>query len=133
MQIVIDTSAVMAVILNEDSKPAIVEATIDTTLSAPGSLHWEVGNALSSLLKRRRITLEEALMALFAYQSISLRMVDVDLEVVLKLADEMGIYAYDAYMLVCADILKSPLLTLDKSMMRLAQDKGLKLMEVGDA
>jgi predicted nucleic acid-binding protein len=133
MQIVIDTSAVMAVILNEDSKPAIVEATIDTTLSAPGSLHWEVGNALSSLLKRRRITLEEALMALFAYQSISLRMVDVDLEVVLKLADEMGIYAYDAYMLVCADSLKSPLLTLDKSMMRLAQDKGLKLMEVGDA
>ncbi len=133
MQIVIDASAVMAVILNEDSKPAIVEATIDTTLSAPGSLHWEVGNALSSLLKRRRITLEEALMALFAYQSISLRMVDVDLEVVLKLADEMGIYAYDAYMLVCADSLKSPLLTLDKSMMRLAQDKGLKLMEVGDA
>ena len=133
MQIVIDTSAVMAVILNEDSKPAIVEATIDTTLSAPGSLHWEVGNALSSLLKRRRITLEEALIALLAYQSISLRMVDVDLEVVLKLADEMGIYAYDAYMLVCADSLKSPLLTLDKSMMRLAQDKGLKLMEVGDA
>ena len=63
MQIVIDTSAVMAVILNEDSKPAIVEATIDTTLSAPGSLHWEVGNALSSLLKQRRITLEQALTA----------------------------------------------------------------------
>lgn len=133
VQIIIDTSAVMAVILNEASKPAIIEATIDASLSAPGSLHWEVGNALSSLLKRKRITLGQALTALQAYQSIPLRLVDVDLNIATKLAAEMDIYAYDAYVLACADSLNSPLLTLDNSMRRFAQGRGLKLLEVGNA
>ena len=123
----------MAVILNEASKPAIIEATIDASLSAPGSLHWEVGNALSSLLKRKRITLGQALTALQAYQSIPLRLVDVDLNIATKLAAEMDIYAYDAYVLACADSLNSPLLTLDNSMRRFAQGRGLKLLEVGNA
>ncbi len=133
MQIVIDTSAVMAVILNETSKPDIIEATVDVTLAAPGSLHWEVGNALSSLIKRSRITLDQALAALLAYQAISLRLVDVDLNDAMQLADEMKIYAYDAYVLACSQTLNAPLLTLDRSLVRLAQEIGIKLMEVGNA
>jgi predicted nucleic acid-binding protein len=131
MQIVVDTSAMIAVITNEASKPAIVAATIDATLIAPSSVHWEVGNALSSLLKRRRITGEQALAALQAYQNIPLRLVDVDLEAAVQLAEEMNIYAYDAYVLVCADLLKAPLLALDGPMKKWAQAKDIQIVEVG--
>jgi predicted nucleic acid-binding protein len=130
LQIVVDTSAIIAVIMNEASKPEIINATIDATLVAPGSLPWEIGNALSSLFKRRRINLEQALAALRAYQKISLRLVDVDLEVAVRFAEEMNIYAYDAYILACATILKAPILALDGSMLKLAQAKGIKIVEV---
>jgi predicted nucleic acid-binding protein len=56
--------------------------------------------------------------------------VNVDLEQSVGLAKEMGIYAYDAYVLVCADTLKYPLLSLDGPMVKLAKDRGIKLVEV---
>jgi predicted nucleic acid-binding protein len=128
--IIIDTSAVLAVILNEASKPLIIDATIDVNLTAPGSLHWEVGNALSSLFKRRRIDLEQALAALEAYHRIYIRLIDVNLEEAVQLANEMQVYAYDAYVLVCAEMLKLPILTLDKSMVQLARTRDITLVEV---
>lgn len=129
-QVVIDTSAVLAVILNEASKPAIIDATIDADLSAPGSLHWEVGNALSSLFKRRRIDLGQAIRALEAYNRIHIRLIDVNLKEAVELANEMSVYAYDAYVLVCAEMLKAPVLTLDKSMVQLARARTITLVEV---
>jgi predicted nucleic acid-binding protein len=130
MQIVVDTSAIIAVILNESRKPAIINSTIDATLIAPSSLHWEIGNALSSLFKRKRIDLWQALQALEAYQQIDLRLLDVDLEVAVRLAEEMNMYAYDAYVIVCADTLKAPILALDGELVKLAQMKGIRIVEV---
>jgi predicted nucleic acid-binding protein len=128
--IVIDTSAVLAVILNEASKPLIIAATIDVNLTAPGSLHWEVGNALSSLFKRQRIDLKQALGALEAYQGIHIRLLDVNLEEAVQLANEMHVYAYGAYVLVCAEMLNLPILTLDKSKVQLARTRDITLVEV---
>jgi predicted nucleic acid-binding protein len=130
MQIVVDTSTIIAVILSEASKLEIINATIDAKLVAPGSLRWEIGNALSSLFKRNRINLEEALSALRAYQKISLRLVDVDLEVAVRLAEESNIYAYDAYFLACADVLKTPILTLDDTMKKLARSIGIEILDI---
>lgn len=130
MKIVIDTSALIAVILNENSKPAILEATVDSSLTAPSSIQWEIGNALTSLLKRKRLTIKQALTALKSYQKISIRFFNIDLESSIKLANELNIYAYDAYLITCAEATKAPLLTLDLTMRRLAQERGIKLLEV---
>jgi hypothetical protein len=56
MDIVVDTSALIAVIANEPEKPTLVELTSGADLIAPGSVHFEIGNAFSAMLRRRRIT-----------------------------------------------------------------------------
>ena len=58
--IVIDTSAILAVLLDEPEKEAVVEQTMGTVLSAPASLRWEVGNAATAGVKRRRLRPERA-------------------------------------------------------------------------
>ena len=52
--IVIDTSAILAVLLDEPEKPAVVKVTMGSAVCAPASLRWEVGNAATAGVKRRR-------------------------------------------------------------------------------
>lgn len=131
MNIVIDTSAVIAVIAGEPERPAIIDLTVGASLAAPASVHWEVGNAFSGLFKRRRITLPVALDAVKSYERMQFRFVDIDLGQSLRLADRLSIYAYDAYVLACALNLRSPLITLDRSLAAVAQDAGIEILEVG--
>jgi predicted nucleic acid-binding protein len=70
MQIVIDASAIIAVIANEPKKMAMLELTTGADLIAPASIRFEIGNAFSAMLKRHRITLTQALAAVALYQSI---------------------------------------------------------------
>ena len=130
MDIVVDTSAVMAVLANEPERDAILRLTIGTTPYAPMSLHWEVGNAFSSILKRRRMDLERVNRAIQSYAQMDIRLVDVDLTQAVALAYRFDIYAYDAYVLVCALNMRLPLLTLDKRMIAVASLAGIPLMEV---
>jgi len=130
MQIIVDTSAIIAVLVNESSKPAIIQATQQTDLLAPSSIHWEIANAFSAMFKRNRLTLDEALTAIAIYQQIPMRFVEVELEESLKIADELGIYAYDAYLLRSAVKYNLPLLTLDQGLKEQAERLGVKVMEV---
>jgi uncharacterized protein with PIN domain len=45
MDIVIDTSVLIAVILNEPEKAELVKLTAGHTLVGPESIRWEIGNA----------------------------------------------------------------------------------------
>ena len=130
MDIVIDTSAVIAVIGNEPEKPAIVEHTLGANLIAPASVHWEVGNAFSAMFKRRRISLSQAKEAIKSYERIVFRFIDIDLGQSLDLASRLNMYGYDAYVLACALNLRSPLLTLDKKLAAAAPVIGVKVLEV---
>ena len=130
MQIIIDTSAIIAVLVNESSKPAIIQATQQTDLLAPSSIHWEIANAFSAMFKRNRLTLAEALTAIAIYQRIPIRFVEVELEESLKIADELGVYAYDAYLLRSAVKYNLPLLTLDQGLKEQAERLGVKVIEV---
>ena len=130
MQIIIDTSAIIAVLVNESSKPAIIQATQQTDLLAPSSIHWEIANAFSAMFKRNRLTLAEALTAIAIYQQIPIRFVEVELEESLKISDELGIYAYDAYLLRSAVKYNLPLLTLDQGLKEQAERLGVKVIEV---
>jgi predicted nucleic acid-binding protein len=129
MQLVIDTSAVIAVVANETEKASLIAATTGAELVAPASLHWEVGNAFSAMLKRERITFEQADAALKEYARIPIRLMDISLRDTLELADELGIYAYDAYFLVAARTLRCELLTLDRGLRHAAQQSEIPLLE----
>lgn len=130
MDLTIDTSVVMAVVLNEPSKSALVEATKGAELLAAPSLHWEVGNALSALFKKGRIDLAQAEAALESYDRIPLRLADIDLEASVVLSDKYGVYAYDAYVIECARRYQTPLLSLDEPQCGVARQEGIDLVEV---
>ena len=93
-------------ILNEPSKSSLVEVTRGAELLAAPSLHWEVGNALSALFKRRRIDMDQAKAALESYESIPIRLADVDLGPSVALSEKShGVYAHDAYVIeMCASV-----------------------------
>lgn len=126
---VIDTSALLAVLLLEPERPAIIAATKGARLFAPASLPWEVGNALVATIHRRRLTTTEAAGAWTAYGAVPLRLVEVDVGQAVELAAELGLYAYDAYMLSLARSRGLPLLTLDTQLAAAALTVGVELVE----
>ncbi len=130
MNIVVDASAIIAVIANEPSKPDIIEATQEATLIAPASIHWEIANAFSAMFKRDRVSLDEAVAAIAIYSQIPIRFVDVELEDSLRIAAQLNLYAYDAYLLRCAQKQKSPLLSLDGALLNKAKQLKLQVIEV---
>jgi predicted nucleic acid-binding protein len=132
MEIVIDASVLIAVIVNETEKERLVGMTQEAELLAPMSVHWEIGNAFSSLLKRGRVTLEQALQAIDMYLKIPVRFVEVELANSLELAGDLGIYANDAYLIRCAEKYRLPLLTLDRRLVQAAKDKGISVLEVAE-
>jgi predicted nucleic acid-binding protein len=130
MEIVVDANILLAVILNEPEKRKIINLTKDTELVVPEIMPYEIGNALSNLLKRRKLNQEQALSVYNTYQFIPLRLVKPDLGKALKLAAKYNIYAYDAYYLEIASRLKTPLLSLDKQMQNIGADLKIEIWEV---
>jgi uncharacterized protein with PIN domain len=78
MDIVIDTSAIVAVIVDEPERKKIIELTSGNTLMGPGSIPWEIGNVFSSMFRQGRFDLDEAMKGLTIFQSIPIRYIEVD-------------------------------------------------------
>lgn len=130
MKIVIDTSVIISVITNESHKDTLINITKGASLIAPESLHFEIGNAFSAMLKRNRISIETAIIAINSYDKISIQFCTIDLEKSLKIADKLKIYAYDAYFIECAERNRSPLLSIDEGLTDAAAKYGLKIIGV---
>lgn len=130
MDVVVDTTVVIAVITNEASKQRLIDATRGAELVAPASMPWEVGNAFSAMFKQRRATKEQAVAALTAYRRIPIRLIDVAVEDAVTVAADLGIHAYDAYMICCARQIGAPLLTLDARLKVRAAQVGVRVIEV---
>ena len=130
MEIVIDISALVSVIVGEPKRKRIIELTTGNTLIAPGSIPWEIGNAFSAMFKQKRLTLAAAEKAISIFKGIPIRYIDPDFIKTLKLAKQANIYAYDAYFLDCAIRYKAPLLTLDRKLMASASNFNVEALEV---
>lgn len=130
MVITIDTSALLAVLLNEQHKPDIVEATKGHDLQAPFSLDAEVGNALSAMFKRDRLSLNQARQVLTQFAEIPIRRTKLRLTEATEIAHNYNIYAYDAYVLDCARQYRSPLLSLDSQLKAVGKKLELTVLEV---
>jgi predicted nucleic acid-binding protein len=130
MDIVIDTSALIAVIVGEPERNRIIEVTTGNTLIGPGSIPWEIGNAFSAMFKQDKLTLEDAQKGISIFKSIPLRYIESDFFQAVKISKQAKMYAYDAYFLDCAIRHKSPLLTLDQKLKTSAQNLNIETMEV---
>lgn len=130
MEIVVDSSVLLAVVLGESERERLVAVTIGHALVGPPCVPWEVGNAFSAMLRRKRLSLGEALDGIAECGRIPLRLVTVDISAALVIAAEHGLYAYDAYFIACALRLSAPLLTLDRRLSGAAIDAGAQIVEV---
>jgi predicted nucleic acid-binding protein len=128
--IVVDTSAVMAVLLNEPHRDRVIELTAGADLVAPASLSAEIGNALSALMKRKRLGAAQARQVVSDFQAIPLSLTEIDLEASVALAASLNVYAYDAYMLTTALSRGLPLLTLDGGLAEAGRRANVNLIEV---
>jgi predicted nucleic acid-binding protein len=129
MQIVADTNTFIAVALNEPEKDMIIRLTEEHDLIAPEVLPFEIGNALTAMMKRNALEADEVVLAWDMVQHIPVDLRPIDIRAALQIATQYNIYAYDAYFLECALSLRSPLLTLDRHMKEISQKIGIKAME----
>ncbi|MFN9126559.1 MAG: type II toxin-antitoxin system VapC family toxin [bacterium] len=130
--IVVDASAVNAVLLRESSGEAVIEALEDEEMFlAPALVLYEVGNALTVAVRRGRLTNDDAVAC-----SEKAAMLPWVLEThagvartraVLELALESGLTVYDASFIELAKLRGCPLVSLDREMRRAAQRVGVEV------
>ncbi len=129
MKIIADTNIFIAVALNEPEKSRIIRLTEGHDLIAPDILPFEIGNALTAMMKKTALKKEEVLVVWELVQQIPVDLRHTDIQSALKIAIKFNLYAYDAYFLECAFNLRSPLLTLDFGMQRVAREIGITILE----
>ena len=129
MKIIADTNTFIAVALNEPEKLKIIELTETHDLIAPDVLPFEIGNALTAMMKNNTLKKAEVTSAWDIVQQIPVDLRHTDIKSALSIAIKFNIYAYDAYFLECAEKLRSPLLTLDLEMQRVAREMGISILE----
>lgn len=129
MNVVSDSNIFLAVALDEPQKENIIQATSEVDAISPEILLYEIGNALTAMVKRKQLTQDESLSAFEAVCCIPVRLVSVDIQEALQLAHEHNIYAYDAYFLQCAKHWACPLITLDKRMKKVASELNIEVVE----
>ena len=130
IDIVIDTSALIAVIVDEPDRKRIIELTAGNTLIGPGSIPWEIGNAFSAMFKRKILSLDEARKGILIFETIPLRYIKPNFVNAVTISKQTNMYAYDAYFIDCSIRQKAPLLTLDRRLKMAAESLNVTTMEV---
>ena len=126
----VDASTIVCIILNEPEKAKIISLTEDAEIVSPEMIRFEIGNALSRMVKKQRLNEEQILKAYSLFELIPIRLVKVNMHKALKISCKYEMYAYDAYYLEATHRLKLPLLTLDKGMKDKARNMNIELLEV---
>ena len=96
-----------------------------THLVSAACLPYEVGNALSAMVKRRRIDGEMAIRVYKEFERIPVRLLEVNMGRAIQIAAEENHYAYDAYYVACALEAGLPLYSLDVRMVEIARKRGI--------
>lgn len=129
MKIIADSNTFLAVALEEPEKKRIIELTVGHDLVAPEVLPFEIGNALTAMMKKRTIEADEMTSVWDIFQTIPVELRQINIRSALEIAARFNLYAYDAYFIECASSLRCPLLTLDQGMKMVGQDIGIDILE----
>lgn len=128
--IVVDTSVILAILLREPDWRSVAAILESDELASAESLSAEVGNSLSSLVRRDLIEPETALTVWDAYISLPIRHLTISYPAALDLAFTYRMSSYDAYMITVALTYKYALVTLDKGMIHVARVAGVTVKGV---
>jgi predicted nucleic acid-binding protein len=130
--LVVDASAMIAILRSEPERDAVVEilrvdTQAGTNLLAPAGFWIEIVN---SLVRRHRWSSAQVLQGLQAVDRFGIRGVDVDrpiLLLTLDLAERFGLTSYDASYLAVAISQRAKLLTLDADLASAAGERAVAL------
>ena len=117
-EIVVDASALAALIFNEPEGEAVLHRCQGESLFAPQLLDYEMANIC--ITKQRRDPTHAAQLAkqFLAYTNLDLGLEPVDIEAVQSLAIQLGLTAHDTAYLWLARDRGCELVTLDQSLAR---------------
>jgi len=132
VNMVIDTSAIIASVLRGPERELLAKAASGHALIAPDFIRWEICNTFSVMVRQKGIDTPEALRTMEILDGIPLRYVDVDMANVLTIASRLKGVAADAFFLEAALRYNAPLLTLDRSLGRAAESLGIDVVRLED-
>ncbi len=129
MEIVIDTSALIAVIADEPEAHKVLEYSQNAVFVSPSVISFEITNSLSRMLRKGLINDQSKMAELVkSFQQIPIKLFESNLQNVIQIVWNYKIYAYDAFYLDTAKSLNLPLLTLDKEMKKIGKDFGITIL-----
>jgi predicted nucleic acid-binding protein len=118
--VVVDASAVGALLFGEPGQDAMAARLRGCELHAPPLLAFEIANIAVKKVRRRELVELLALAAVAVFEALPLTITDVTAESCARTALQTGLSAYDAAYLVLARELRMPLVTLDAKMRKAA-------------
>ncbi|MCL2182935.1 MAG: type II toxin-antitoxin system VapC family toxin [Chitinispirillia bacterium] len=130
IDVLVDASAVMKVLLGRPEKDRVINVFDYCTLHAPPVLPYEIGNALMGVRRHNGLDEHGVIGAYNDFKEIQFEYQTVFVDKALIIACKYLIYAYDAYYLEVAKRQNLPILTFDKGMIRVARDLKLNVLEV---
>lgn len=120
---VIDSSALLPCFLPDEKLPPSIESILGNffknklTLTAPSILKYEIGNAIISAVRQKRLDPLKAKNVYSAFLDFSIQYLTPNYQDTLQLSLEHGLTFYDASYLCLAQEKKAKLLTLDKKLL----------------
>jgi predicted nucleic acid-binding protein len=116
---VVDASALAAVLFNEPGADAMAERLAGATLFAPALIEYEIGNTCRKKCRRHPAEAAQLRAALEAMAGLDLKLLDVDLQATLRIAERHALSFYDASYLWVAQHRGAPLVSLDSRLVDL--------------
>ena len=114
--VVVDASALVAVLFDEPEGPSVQARLPEAGLVATAMIGFEVANAAVQKVRRGSVTEEQAIAAMTLFSAMAIDLYPVPLDPLVPLAHTSGLTAYDAGYLWLARELKAELVTLDSAL-----------------
>ena len=124
-ELVIDASCILEFLLNQTNKDSVVKTVGAARLVAPSCLPFEIGNAISKLIKRKLISIYDGVSVYHEFVRIPMRLMEIDISNAIVIAGETESYAYNSYYISLAKQLSLPLYTMDGMMKTNALSRGV--------
>ena len=116
--VVVDASAIAAVLFSEPSADEVAERLGSAQLAAPSLLPYQIVSVASGKVRRGEVPSGTAMMALAAFARLRVRLHEPDFSEVFRLTVRTRLTAYDAAYLHLAQSLSAELVTLDDKLAR---------------
>ena len=116
--VVVDASAIAAVLFSEPSADEVVERLGSAQLAAPSLLPYEVVSVAGGKVRRGEVPTDTAMTALAAFGRMRILLHEPDFSEVFRFTVRTRLTAYDAAYLHLAQSLSAELVTLDDKLAR---------------